>query len=207
MPDPFRLAVLLSGSGSTLENLYEKRDAGQLPVEVCCVASSRADAFGLERAQRRGTPSRAIPRRAYASPSAFSDAVFEYLDDFQPDLVALAGFMSFLAIPPRYENKLVNVHPSLLPAFGGQGCYGMHVHEKVLAYGCKVSGCTVHFVDHEYDHGPIICQRAVEVAPDETPASLAEKVQAAEREVYPEAIARIASGQVRLDGRRVLIGG
>ncbi|MFA6240640.1 MAG: formyltransferase family protein, partial [Candidatus Hydrogenedentales bacterium] len=121
------------------------------------------------------------------------------------DLVVLAGFMSLLDIPADFENRVINVHPALIPSFCGKGMYGHHVHEAVLAYGAKVSGCTVHFANAKYDEGPILLQESVPVLEDDTPDTLAERVQAKERELYPKAIQLIAEGRVRVEGRRVRI--
>ncbi|HYG77944.1 MAG TPA: phosphoribosylglycinamide formyltransferase [Planctomycetota bacterium] len=186
-----RLAVLLSGSGTTLENLFEQQAAGRLSTEIVVVVSSRADAFGLERARRRDVPAVVIEKKKYKDAHAFSSRIFEAIAPYKPDLVVLAGFMSLLKIPEAYKNKVINVHPALLPAFGGKGFYGHHVHEAVLKHGCKITGCTVHYVDDQYDQGPIIAQKAVPVLPDDTPDTLAARVQAAEREIYPEAIQQI----------------
>jgi len=202
---PLRLAVLLSGSGTTLENLFVRREAGELPVEIVCVVSSRAGAFGLQRARKRGVPTALIERKKHREVESFSERIFEAIRPHGPDLVCLAGFMSLLRIPGEFEGRVMNIHPALLPAFGGKGCYGHHVHEAVLAHGCKLTGCTAHFVDNEYDHGPIILQKAVEVREDDTPDSLADRVQAAEREVFPEAIRLFAAGRLRVEGRRVRI--
>ena len=200
-----RLAVLLSGSGSTLENLFVQREAGRLPADVVCVLSSRADAYGLERARRRNAPTAVVVRKRFPDVESFSREVFSFLRAHSPDLVCLAGFMVLLRVPPDFAGRVMNIHPALLPGFGGRGLYGHLVHEAVLKAGCKVSGCTVHFVDDEYDHGPIILQRAVEVLEDDTPDSLAERVQAAEREAYPEAIRLFAAGRLRIEGRRVRV--
>jgi phosphoribosylglycinamide formyltransferase 1 len=202
---PLRLAVLLSGSGTTLENLFVQREAGQLPVEFTVVVASRPDAYGIERAKRRNVRTAVVPRREFKSVEPFSKAVFAALEPHRPELICLAGWMCLLRIPPAYEGRILNVHPALLPAFGGKGCYGHHVHEAVLAHGCKVAGCTVHFVDNQYDHGPIVLQKAVEVHEDDTPDTLAERVQAAEREIYPEAVKLFAAGRLKLEGRRVRI--
>ena len=202
---PFRLAVLLSGSGTTLENLFAHIDRGELPAEVAVVVSSKPDTFGLERARRRGVPTAVIVRRKYDSTVAFADAVFQEVDAFQPDLVVLAGFMVLLKIPRRYAGRVVNVHPALVPAFCGKGWYGNRVHGAVLARGCKLTGCTVHFCDDQYDHGPIIVQKSVEVKGDDTVESLAHRVRAAEREIYPQAIKLIIEGRVKIDGRRTIV--
>ncbi len=200
-----KLAVLLTGSGTTLENFFQKRDAGKLNADVAVVVSSRPDAFGLERARRRNIPALTVERRKYVLPEEFSEAIFEALAPYKPDLVCLAGFMSLLRIPPAYNHRVLNIHPALLPSFGGKGFYGDKVHESVLKQGCKVAGCTVHFVDNEYDQGPIVAQRAVPVLPDDTVETLAARVQEAEREVYPEAIQLYATQRLKIEGRTVKI--
>ena len=199
------LAVLLSGSGTTLENLFQKREMGQLAADIVVVVSSRPEAYGLERARQRNVPAITVARRQYTAVEAFSDALFAALAPYQPDLVCLAGFMSLLKIPPQYQHRVLNIHPALLPRFGGKGYYGHRVHEAVLEYGCKVSGCTVHFVDNEYDHGPIVAQKAVPVLPDDTAESLAARVQEAERDIYPQAIQLYAEGRLKVEGPRVKI--
>ncbi len=199
------VAVLLTGSGTTLENLFEKRDAGQLDINIAVVVGSRADAFGLERARRRGIPTAVVERAKFKSSEPFSQAVFAALEPYRPELIVLAGFMSLLRIPEAYQNRVINVHPALLPAFGGKGFYGHHVHEAVVRSGCKISGCTVHFVDAQYDHGPIIAQQAVEVRPDDNADTLAARVQAAERDLYPRVIQLYAQGRIRVADGRVTI--
>ncbi len=202
-PGPLRLAVLLSGSGTTLQNFIDLAAAGRLPAEIVKVVSSRRDAYGLERAARAGLPAAAVRRRRGQSVAEFSAAVWAEVEPAAPDLVLLAGFMLQIDVPARWAGRVMNVHPALLPAFGGKGLYGHFVHEAVLRHGCKVTGATVHFVDNEYDHGPIALQKAVEVREDDTPESLAERVQAAEREIFPEAVRLFAAGRLRLEGRRV----
>lgn len=198
-----KLAVLLSGSGTTLENLFEHIEQGKLPVEVAVVISSRKDAYGIERAKKRGVPTFVFPRKKYAGLQEYTEAVFEKVRASGAELVALAGFMVRIGVPEDFKNRIVNVHPALLPAFGGKGMYGHFVHEAVLEHGCRVTGCTVHIVDEDYDHGPIVLQEAVEVADDDTPETLAARVQAAEREIYPRAIRLFAEGRLRVEGRRV----
>lgn len=200
-----RIAVLLSGSGSTLQNIIDHIDKGALEAEVVCVAASRKDAYGLARAEKRGIPNKPFPRKAYADLSAFNADIWAFVRKHDAELVVLAGFMSLLEIPPDYENRIINVHPALIPAFCGKGMYGRHVHEAVLEYGVKLTGVTVHFVDEHYDHGPIIMQEAVPVLEDDTPDTLAERVMAKERTLYPKAIQCIAENRVRLDGRIVRI--
>ncbi|MHC4200370.1 MAG: phosphoribosylglycinamide formyltransferase [Planctomycetota bacterium] len=200
-----KIAVLLSGSGTTLENIFEHIERGELPVEVAVVVSSRADAYGIERAKKRGVPTHVFARKKFASLSEYTDAVFGAVCDSGAELVALAGFMVQIGIPEDFKGRILNVHPALLPSFGGKGMYGHFVHEAVLEHGCKVSGCTVHVVDEEYDRGPIVMQQCVEVADDDTPDTLAERVQAAEREIYPRAIRAFAEGRVTLEGRRARV--
>ena len=191
MGHSIKLAVLVSGSGTTLENLFEHCSAGKLPAEIVVVISSRPDAYGLERARKRNVPAILVEKRKFANPDEFSKAIFEKLAPYKPDLICLAGFMSLLRIPAEFSRRVVNVHPALLPAFGGKGFYGHHVHEAVLKAGIKKTGCTVHFVDSQYDHGEIILQKEVKVLEGDTVESLAARVQAAEREIYPLAIAQV----------------
>jgi len=196
-----RIAVLLSGSGTSLENLFEHIDAG-LPAEVVCVVSSKKQAFGLQRAEKRGIPAIAVPRREYPDVASFNDALHEALAPFEPDLVCLLGFLSPFELRGRYVGRTLNVHPALIPAFSGRGFYGHHVHEAVLEKGVKLTGATVHFASDDYDEGPILLQDTVAVREDDTPDSLAERVQALERRLVPEAIRLIAEGRVSIvDGR------
>ncbi|MEK7793077.1 MAG: phosphoribosylglycinamide formyltransferase [Candidatus Hydrogenedentota bacterium] len=182
------LAVLLSGGGTTLQNFLDRIEAGKLDVRIVCVISSRADAYGLERSRNAGIPAIAVPRKNFESVEAFGAAVWREVAHYHPDLVVLAGFMSLITVPREYINRIMNVHPALIPAFSGKGMYGHHVHEAVIKMGVKVTGVTVHFVDPEYDHGPIILQAPVPVREGDTPETLAERVQATERDVYPRAI-------------------
>lgn len=200
-----RVAVLLSGNGSSLENLCEHIDAGRVPAEVVVVISSRADAFGLERARRRGIPAVAIPRKQFRDNPSFNDALHSELARHDVDLVALLGFLSLFELRGHYAGRTLNVHPSLLPAFGGQGCYGHRVYEAVLAAGVKLTGASVHFADDAYDRGPILLQEAVPVLEDDDVESLAARVTAAERRLVPEAIRLFAEGRVRIVGNRTVI--
>jgi formyltetrahydrofolate-dependent phosphoribosylglycinamide formyltransferase len=200
---PLRLAVLLSGGGTSLENLFERIDAGELPARVVVVIASRADAGGLARARRRGVPALAVPRKELRDVRAFNDAIHAELARHEVDLVALLGFLSPFETR-GFAGRTINVHPALVPAFSGRGFYGHRVHEAVLARGCKVSGATVHFCDDEYDHGPILLQEAVPVLDGDTPDTLAARVQAAERRLVPEAIRLIAEKRLRVEGGRVV---
>ncbi len=206
-PKPFKIAVLLSGSGTTLQNILDRIDAGELSVEVALVVSSLSKAYGLDRAKSHNVPAAVVRRKDFEDMESFSRAIFGKIDAAGVELAVCAGFMVKLAVPPHWAGKIINVHPALVPAFCGEGMYGHHVHEAAVAYGVKLSGCTVHFVDNEYDHGPVIAQSAVPVSSDDTADALAERVQAAERKVYPRVIQAIAEGRVRLDGRKVYVEG
>jgi phosphoribosylglycinamide formyltransferase-1 len=202
-----RIAVLLSGSGTSLENLCERIDAGEVPGTVVVVIGSRKNAFGLERARRRGIPAVAVPRKQHTDVGSFNDAVHAALDEHEPDLVCLLGFLSPFETRGRYDGRTLNVHPALIPSFCGRGMYGHRVHEAVLEQGVKLTGATVHFVDAGYDTGPIILQRAIDVHDDDTPDSLAARVQAIERELVPEAVRLFAEARLTIEGRRVKIKG
>jgi len=202
---PLRLAVLISGGGTTLRNLLERIAAGELPAEVVQVISSNPQAGGLKIAADAGIPTRVIERRGLASYDAFGTAVFAACRSVQSDLVAMAGLLKYAPVPADFTNRVMNIHPALIPAFCGRGFYGLHVHQAVLDYGAKVSGCTVHFVDNQYDHGPIILQHVVSVEEDDTAESLSARVFAAECEAYPEAIRLFAAGRLKVDGRRVRV--
>lgn len=200
-----RVAVLLSGTGRTLENLLACRERGTLPIEIATVISSRSGVRGLEVAQAAGIDAHVVSRREYQTPAERSARIGELIDKHHVDLMVLAGFLSQLEILPEWEGRMMNVHPSLLPLFGGHGFYGRHVHEAVLASGMKVSGCSVHFVNAEYDAGPIILQRCLAVREDDTPETLGARVFAAECVAYPEAIHLYAEGRLRIEGSRVRI--
>ena len=190
-----RLAVLLSGSGRTLENLLDRIAAGRLAASVERVVSSGDDVRGVRLAERAGIPVTVLPP-AGRPLADWSDSIFAACREARPDLVVMAGFLHLVAIPADFAGRVINIHPALLPAFGGKGFHGMHVHRAVVARGCTVSGCTVHLVDNEYDHGRILLQKAVPVLRDDSPESLAARVFAAECETLPEAINRIASGDL-----------
>jgi phosphoribosylglycinamide formyltransferase-1 len=194
-----RLGVLLSGGGRTLLNILEHIRAGKLPAQVAVVIASR-DCKGVERARGAGLDAHVVPYKEMPDGETYSARLAELLDAAGVDLVCLAGFLSFWRIPPRYQGRVMNIHPALLPRFGGDGMYGHHVHEAVLAAGCKVSGCSVHFVNNEYDAGPIIVQRCVPVVEGDTPDTLADRVFQQECIAYPEAIALFAAGRLRIDG-------
>lgn len=198
---PIRLGVLISGGGTTLVNLAERIRDGRLHAEIPLVIASR-ECTGIARAGELGLACELLVRKTFDNVTRYSNALFDRLRTAGVDLVVLAGFLSRIEIPPDFEHRVINIHPALIPAFCGHGMHGRHVHEAVLARGCKVSGCTVHFCDNEYDHGPIILQRCVPVLDDDTPDTLAARVFEAECAAYPAAIELIAAGRVRIvDGR------
>ena len=196
---------MISGGGTTLRNFIEKIAAGQLPVEIALVISSSPAARGLQFAHDAGIPSVVIERKSFATQDDFSRAIFDHCRRARAELVVMGGFLKRVTIPEDFANRVVNIHPALVPAFCGEGFYGHRVHEAVLEYGAKLSGCTVHFADNQYDHGPVILQRAVPVLDDDTPETLAARVFEAECEAYPEALRLIAAGRVSVEGRRVRI--
>jgi len=200
-----KLAVLISGGGTTLQNFIDRIAAGQLDASVEVVVSSRPGVKGLERAEQAGIPNTVVRRRDYDSIETFSDALWAAVDPYEVDLVTLAGFLSLIRIPERYLGRVMNIHPALIPAFCGDQFYGHRVHEAVLEYGAKVTGCTVHFADNAYDHGPVIIQRCVPVLDDDTPETLAARVFEQECIAYPEAIRLFGAGRLAIDGRRVRI--
>jgi phosphoribosylglycinamide formyltransferase-1 len=200
-----RLAVLISAGGTTLQNFIDRIADGRLRARIVQVVSSHADAFGIERALRAGLPATVVTRKESGSRDEFSRRVFDLCRQAGADLVCMAGFLQLLTIPDDFRNRVMNVHPSLIPAFCGKGYYGHYVHEAVLASGAKVSGCTIHFADNEYDHGPIILQRPVPVLDADTPETLAARVFAQECEAYPEAIRLFGEGRLRVVGRRVVV--
>ena len=197
------LAVLVSGSGTTLQNLIDEIAAERLHAKIGIVIGSRTGLLGVQRAIDANIPTRVIERKSFADSHSFSRQVFASLDAVRPQLVCLAGWLSLLEIPDGYRGRIMNIHPALLPSFGGHGMYGARVHRAVIEHGCKVSGCTVHFVEGRYDEGPIILQRSCDVIDDDTPESLAHRVFQEEKIAYPEAIRRFADGRLRVEGRRV----
>jgi formyltetrahydrofolate-dependent phosphoribosylglycinamide formyltransferase len=198
-----KLAVLVSGSGTTLQNLIDLIALGKLDAEIRLVIGSRRDLTGLRRAAEAKIMNFVVERSSYDECAAFSKAVFSLCDDADVDLVCLGGWLCLLDIPPKYQGRVMNIHPALLPSFGGKGMYGRRVHQAVLDCGCKISGCTVHFVDATYDSGPIIIQRACPVLEDDSADSLAHRVFEEEKIAYPEALRLFQAGKLRVEGRRV----
>ena len=198
-----RLGVLFSGGGRTLENLAAKCSAGDIPGSVALAVSSHPEAGGVDLARKLGIPCRVADHRALGD--GLSGAIASFLDEAEVDLVCLAGFIRMFAVPPGREGRVLNIHPALLPSFGGRGFYGDRVHRAVLASGARFSGCTVHYVTEEYDRGPIILQRVVPVVTGDTVESLAARVFAEECIAYPEAIRLHAEGRLKVEGGRVAL--
>lgn len=187
MPDKLaRVAVLVSGGGSNLQALLDAKQRGELPVEFVLVLSSRGDAKALERAEARSVPTEIVERRAFDDEAGFQSRVLQLLESVRPDVICLAGYMRKLSpeIIARFRGRILNIHPALLPKFGGPGMYGHHVHAAVLAAKEKESGCTVHMVDEEFDHGPILAQATVPVQADDSIETLAERVLKQEHRLY-----------------------
>lgn len=191
-----RLAFLISGGGSTLLNFAELIKAGKLDASIEVVVSSNRNNRGVERAREAGLQVEIVERRAYDSVEAFSEAVTRVLVAHEVDLVLMAGFLQRYLFPMSFKGRILNIHPALLPKYGGKGMYGHHVHEAVLAAGESESGCTVHITDEEYDHGRVVLQKRVPVLPGDTPETLAARVFAAECEAYPEAVRMFAAGRL-----------
>lgn len=194
MTDPVRAAVLLSGSGRTLENFLAKIEAGELPLDICAVVSSRSGVRGVEIARTAGLPCEVFRRRSYADVSAHNTALNQWLAPHRPEMIVLAGYLCFYIPPAGFEGPVLNIHPALLPKHGGKGMWGHHVHEAVLAAGETESGCTVHLVNDRYDEGRILGQKVVPVLPSDDADALAARVFAAESELYPQVLAGLAAG-------------
>lgn len=197
MKNPVRLGVLLSGSGRTLQNLIDRIDDGSLPARIEVAISSHPGVKGLDRAAAKQIPPITVDWTMYADSKAFSAAVTKELDRFPIDLVIMAGFIRKYLFPKKFEGRVLNIHPALLPDFGGKGMHGERVHEAVLKSGVKESGCTVHIADLRYDKGTIILQKRVPVLSGDTVKTLQERVFLAECEAYPEAIRRMAAVEAR----------
>jgi phosphoribosylglycinamide formyltransferase-1 len=207
MPDrvrPLRLAVCVSGGGTTLQNLIDRIAAGQLCAEIVQVIASRPGIGAIARAEAAGLPVTVVTRVG-RSLEEFSAAVFEPIREHMAELVVLAGFLSLVDIPDDYHARVLNIHPSLIPAFCGKGYHGAAVHQAVIDYGAKISGCTVHFADATYDTGPIVLQKPVPVLDDDDAATLAARVFTVECEALAEAVSLYAEGRLDVCGRHVRI--
>lgn len=204
MPDaPLRLAVFASGGGTNFQAILDAIARGTLPAEAALLVADRPEAGALTRARRHGVPAEVV------DPSApdHAEALLDLLEEHDANFVALAGYLRRVppAVVAAFRGRMLNVHPALLPAFGGKGMYGMHVHRAALRYGVKWTGATVHVVDEAYDTGPIVLQEPVRVHPGDTPEALAARVLEVEHRLYPEALRLFAEGRVAIDGRSVHI--
>ena len=202
---PVKIAVLVSGSGTTLQNLIDVIAAGELAAAITVVVGSRPGLKGIDRAVAANLPTAVVNRTSFTTPDEFSREVFQHVEGSGANLICMAGWLCLLDIPDQYAGRIMNIHPALLPSFGGKGMFGQKVHQAVIDHGCKVSGCTVHFVDHAYDNGPIILQRICAVQDNDTAATLAGRVFEQEKLAYPEAIRLFQQNKLRIDGRRVRI--
>ncbi len=203
MTKPFKIAVLISGGGTTLRNLIEFDRRDSLDAEIAIVISSSINAGGLNFAKQANIRTLVVDHRKCSGLEDFSSQIFDACRAANVDLIVMGGFLKRVKIPGDFENRVINIHPSLIPSFCGQGNYGSRVHQAIIDYGCKISGCTVHFVDDQYDHGPIIAQETVVVKPEDTPETLAARVFERECQLYPTVINSIAHGRVQIDGRQV----
>ncbi len=202
-----RIAVLASGSGTNFQALIDEIKANNINAELVLVLSDRAGAYAIDRAKGYGIRTEIVDRQGYSNREDFCKAMLEELSVVGAELVVLAGFLSILAssFVKAYEGRIINVHPSLIPAFCGSGFYGDRVHKAVIEYGVKLTGATVHFVDEGTDSGPIILQAAVEVEEDDTPSTLGAKVLKHEHRLLPAAVKLYCDGRLKLEGRRVRI--
>lgn len=204
-----RIAVLVSGGGTNLQALIDAQSRGELKNgRIAAVLSSRPDAYALERAARAGIPGYVVARKDFASNREMTVALVDKLRELDIGLVVLAGFLHILTeeMVAAFPNAILNVHPALIPSFCGAGYYGLHVHEAALAYGVKLTGATVHFVNEEPDGGPIVLQRAVEIQEGDTPEILQRRVmEQAEWHILPQAVSLFCEGRLRVEGRRVHI--
>lgn len=196
-----KVGVLASHGGSNLQAIIDAAEARAIPAEVCCIISNNKNAKALERAQKHNIPAHHICRAQFNSDEELDEAIVETFKRHQVELVCLAGYMKLIG--PRlleaYRNRILNIHPALLPKFGGKSMYGIRVHQAVIESGEKVSGPTVHLVDEAYDNGRILAQRKVPVLPDDTPESLAARVLVEEHKIYPDVVGKIARGEIILD--------
>ncbi|MBS1197427.1 MAG: formyltetrahydrofolate-dependent phosphoribosylglycinamide formyltransferase [Proteobacteria bacterium] len=197
-----KLLILISGQGSNLEALMAARQAGDLPVDIVAVISNRPQAAGLEKAAAAGIETRVVKHTDYPEREQFDAALAAAIDAYAPDVIALAGFMRILTdgFVRRYEGRMINIHPSLLPSFPG-----LNTHQRALDEGVRIHGCTVHFVTPQLDHGPIIVQAAVQVRDDDDAQTLAVRVLQAEHRIYPLAVRWLAEGRLHREGQRVKI--
>lgn len=201
------IAVFASGRGSNLMAILNAIKEGKLNAKISLVISNNSNAGALEIAKANGIDALHISRKQFSSDEEYVQKILNELKSRNVELIVLAGYMKKIPseIIKEYPNKILNIHPALLPSFGGKGMYGLNVHKAVIESGVKITGVTVHIVDEEYDHGPIVMQRAVEVRDDDTPETLAERVLKVEHEIYPQAIKLFVEGKIKISGRKVII--
>lgn len=202
-----KIAVLASGSGSNFQAIIDAIDVQKIPASIAVVISDKADAYVLERAKQKSIPAQVFPYQDFPDRQKFTLAILQSLQTYQVELICLAGFMRIFTpeLPTAFTGRIMNIHPALLPAFGGKGMYGHHVHEAVINSGAKFSGATVHFVTPETDVGPIIQQEIVKIEDDDTPETLAQKVHLVEHKIYPAAVKLYAEERLVIKGMRVMI--
>ena len=200
-----KIGVLISGTGRSLHNILDRIADGKLSAEVVLVIASTPNAKGLQYAEKANIPIRIIEKKDFETQDLFSESVFAACREFKIDYAVMGGYVKLLTIPEDFENRVLNIHPSLVPAFSGKGFYGSLVHEAVIKYGAKLSGCTVHFVNNEYDRGPVILQKAIPVLETDTPDSLNDRVFETECIAYPEALQLLADKRITIEGRRIRI--
>ncbi|WP_414734469.1 phosphoribosylglycinamide formyltransferase [Christensenella hongkongensis] len=202
-----KFAVMASGGGTDFQSLIDAAQSGQINAEICCLVAGKPDIYAIERAKTAGIPVEVVQKKSFGTVEAFDEAILAALKAHAADFVVLAGYLSIIGKKTisAYRNKIINIHPSLIPSFCGIGMYGGKVHEAVIEYGAKFSGATVHFVDEEADTGPIIMQQVVPVMEDDTPEKLAARVLETEHRILPEAVALMADGKLLVEGRRVKV--
>ncbi len=202
-----RCAVFASGGGSNFQCLVDRKNAGDLHVELGVLVVNNSRAGAVKRAEEQKIPVVHCAPTGFPTEEAYTERLERHLKEYRIELIVLAGYMKKLPAPVvrAYRNRIVNIHPGLLPAFGGKGMYGMNVHRAVLEYGAKISGISVHFVDEEYDHGPVIFQTTVPVHCDDSPETLAARVLEAEHAHYWRVVEALGRGSVRIEGRKVRI--
>ena len=205
--EPLRLTIFASGHGSNFRAILDNIEKGNLAAKIVLVLSNRSSAGALSTARERGIPALHLSQKQYESEGEYIKQLLKALEDHQTQIIILAGYLKKIpaAVIKHYKNRILNIHPALLPSFGGEGLYGHHVHQAVLDYGCKVSGATVHLVDEEYDTGPPIVQRCVPVLEGDTAETLSQRVLKIEHQIFPEAIKLFAENRIRIEERKVKI--
>jgi phosphoribosylglycinamide formyltransferase-1 len=201
------LVVLASGGGTNLQEIIDNIESGKLDAQIKAVISNNSKSGALERARNHNIPDIHLSHKQFATPEEFDQKLLSVLKEKETDLVVLAGYMKMISpvVIREYKNKIINIHPALLPSFGGKGMYGIHVHEAVLESGVKVTGVTVHTVDEVYDHGPILYQKCVPVLPNDTPESLQQRVLPHEHEAYSKVIQLFAQGKIEIKDNKAIV--